>query len=609
MHVYTPGFSVHHIPSHRYAAAKALLGTAPSSPPSPSNANDASGKDNLKTTLTATPHHRRGRLPPLPLHLQVTHNIDTRKTKEGANATYSADSGSSSQLTHSMGASGRHVVWYTSAADREQLADELRAATGVYSCCGRITIAANGSLFSVGATQLAKDIAAARSLGLPAVHVIGVAASLEFNKSTAAALSAAAAEIAALTSASNATGVMVDYETSLFHIWGPARSRAVANGYAHWATELAAAVHSRQLTVGLDLAGDDGGSPIDMFDVFAANASTVDTLMLMSTYSDTFPSYKKEMVTRALTAGIPAAQLSVGLGTVSAAEPTRYPWNASALSAFIHFVVQQNVTALGIWRSDIDVYKGKIATAPYFLDALEMFLASPPSGSTSSSGNTVAINSASPPSGSTSSGTTVAINSNPASPPSGSTSSGATVAINSNPTDPDLVWLREYATMYQASARICGARNPYYQGCYYPPAADESRPQAYSMLYTRDFEYTMEFMHDVLDDVGWATAYNESLHILDGAQAPGGVADEPIFRAKILANLVLYYPPPPAAFGAAPNDNSAVFCQRVGKVYAGMVLLFFGGQVSSLRAVGIHNVAVVETMFSFSIPLRRSLSF
>ena len=50
----------------------------------------------------------------------------------------------------------RSVTWYTAAADTRQLADEQAVATGVYSCCGRIQLAANGSLSSAGVAELAK---------------------------------------------------------------------------------------------------------------------------------------------------------------------------------------------------------------------------------------------------------------------------------------------------------------------------------------------------------------------------------------------------------------------------------------------------------------------
>ena len=46
------------------------------------------------------------------------------------------------------------------------------------------------------------------------------------------------------------------------------------------ALQLAGKMHAAGKTVGLDLSGDCGGSPIDLYDVF--NSSRVDTLMLMA---------------------------------------------------------------------------------------------------------------------------------------------------------------------------------------------------------------------------------------------------------------------------------------------------------------------------------------
>lgn len=100
--------------------------------------------------------------------------------------------------------------------------------------------------------------------------------------------------------------------------------------------------------------------------------------MLMATYRDIHDGlkYEKVLVSRALASGIAADQLSVGLGSVSVAEPARYGWNASDLRVYIDWVVSLNITNIGVWRSDIDVYssKAKVATAPFFLAALQDFL-------------------------------------------------------------------------------------------------------------------------------------------------------------------------------------------------------------------------------------------
>ena len=63
---------------------------------------------------------------------------------------------------------------------------------------------------------------------------------------------------------------------------------------------------SNGCTVSWGYPTDDGGSPIDLFDVFAANATAVDTFMLMSTYGDRYPAYTRTMVTRAPAAAMAA---------------------------------------------------------------------------------------------------------------------------------------------------------------------------------------------------------------------------------------------------------------------------------------------------------------
>lgn len=90
----------------------------------------------------------------------------------------------------------------------------------------------------------------------------------------------------------------------------------------------------------------------------------------MATYGDHL-AYDKVLVRRALSDGIKASQLSVGLGSISAHDTKRYGWNASDLEEFIGFVVAQKITKLGVWRSDID-FSSK--TSPFFLSALGAFL-------------------------------------------------------------------------------------------------------------------------------------------------------------------------------------------------------------------------------------------
>ena len=56
-----------------------------------------------------------------------------------------------------------------------------------------------------------------------------------------------------------------------------------------------------------------------------ANASALDSLFVMATYSDIHDHlhYEKVLVARALQAGIAPSQMIVGLGSVSVASPSR----------------------------------------------------------------------------------------------------------------------------------------------------------------------------------------------------------------------------------------------------------------------------------------------
>ena len=278
-------------------------------------------------------------------------------------------------------ASTTNVFWYSAAGDSDQIADARPAATGFYACCNRIELDANYTVTSVGASALTSYVAAAG--GMPVVHTVSVDEHMLWGTASTSGSgptpSTAADAIAGLVVASNARGAMIDYEVpaAIFKTWSATKVRAVANGYASWATLLAEKLHALNATLGLDLAGDDGGSPIDLFDVFAQNASAVDDLFLMSTYRDLHDSlaYEKVLVTRALAAGIAPAKLGVGLGSVSAAFPTEFGWNASDLTAYLQWLAEKDIKSIGIWRSDIDVHAPSVArTAPFFLDALRAFL-------------------------------------------------------------------------------------------------------------------------------------------------------------------------------------------------------------------------------------------
>jgi hypothetical protein len=285
----------------------------------------------------------------------------------------------------------RSVYWYTSAGDATQVKDAASAATGHYMCCGTIKILANGTVQADSISQLASIVTAAG--GLPVQHTVSVDANVSWDNANAGTLTASctlvadvpltkfADDIVTLVVASNAAGVMIDYEvpTSLWKLWGKVKTRAVANKYAQWANRLAPKLNAEGRTLGLDLSGDCGGSPIDLFDVFAANATNVDQLMLMSTYRDIHDRlfYEKELVSRAIAAGIPRKRISVGIGSISTSDPVRYGWNQTDLQTYLQWVAGQGITMLGIWRSDIDVYKpSEVKTAPFFIEALQAFLAS-----------------------------------------------------------------------------------------------------------------------------------------------------------------------------------------------------------------------------------------
>jgi hypothetical protein len=123
-----------------------------------------------------------------------------------------------------------------------------------------------------------------------------------------------------------------------------------------------------------------------------------------------------------------------------------------------------------------------------------------------------------------------------------------------------------YATLYQQTALICN--DQYYDGCFFPPAADPARPSAYAMLWTRDFEYTLEFLYvDFFDQKSREAALNQTLYIMEHqAMVNCGNActsDQPMFQAKLIANLANF------------TRNSTLFCSNYEKLWAGLVSRFY----------------------------------
>jgi hypothetical protein len=238
-------------------------------------------------------------------------------------------------------------------------------------------IGQNGSLSSASVDALAQQVSLGR--GKPVVHTVRVADGMQWlNTSSAANANAALRALADLCEESGAVGLMVDFEPSGWKTWGRNKTRLVAQAYASWASSLADELHSRNnsnFTLGLDLAGDDGGSPIDLFDVFASEASAVDHLFLMGTYHGKDPTYARSLVSRALNAGIPPRQLSVGLGSTAEGGNNIYDWNNTSLALFVEWVEEQGVTRLGVWRSDLDANVSACChTEAWFVETLAEWL-------------------------------------------------------------------------------------------------------------------------------------------------------------------------------------------------------------------------------------------
>ena len=188
-------------------------------------------------------------------------------------------------------ATDRTISWYAAAQSNAQIIDAAQAATTLFSCCNQITVHSATNMTSVGIPQLSKNVQRARAVGnLSTVHVVTVDPLLKFNLNSSTFMKNITAQIVQWVSLSNASGVMVDWEPSAhtWKKWGVNGTRAVAAAYSSWTAALAIAMHkeghrkNKTLTVAVDLSGDCGGSPIDLFDIFATN-NNVDQFMLMAT--------------------------------------------------------------------------------------------------------------------------------------------------------------------------------------------------------------------------------------------------------------------------------------------------------------------------------------
>ena len=186
--------------------------------------------------------------------------------------------------------------------------------------------------------------------------------------------------------------------------------------------------------------------------------------------------------------------------------------------------------------------------------------------------------------------------------PSALPADSASSASSAGPADPDMAWFTEYATMYQAEARECSGcadcDPPPYDGCFFPPAADPGRPAAYSALWTRDFEYTMEYLYPLFDQTSRQAALDQTLYIMrnrkaGNCSAPGGVActnDEPMFQAKMVVNLANY------------TANRTLFCDHVDQLWFGLHSVYTSPQFKD----GLVWTAGMTSGYGFTDSIEKS---
>ncbi len=346
--------------------------------------------------------------------------------------------------TMDVGCTAPEVRWHVDAgAAREGVAQwaahasSLGAITGLYGCCDRFNIVANGSFFDGWpSTYPLSDWDFVHDLGLT-MHFVFKVDQLAFMNGTALLAIPDAVRTAVV---HNFTGYAMDYELTPA---GPPGSEAFKNE-SDAILEFVTLFAARLQAAGKELVVDMGGTAATTLSVGTSSqralaqrwaSSGVPTLMDMMTYYGTDLGFNQRWLTAAMNqGGIPAHMLSSGIGSSTTAGcgcgagsrhhqnrsccaptaccgPSQSPWaqkppigppscvgapcggcntlgtdlpcfnwTASSLRKYATFLAQHQINKIGIFMATIDRVdnpstEGNNATAPFFYEIMRDFIA------------------------------------------------------------------------------------------------------------------------------------------------------------------------------------------------------------------------------------------
>lgn len=312
----------------------------------------------------------------------------------------------------------------------------LGAISGLYGCCGRFRIAANGSFFDEWpeAKYPLSDWDFVHELDITMHFVFTVEQSALMNRTALLAIP----DAVRIAVAHNFTGYALDYETTPAGPPGSAAFALESDGLLAFATQFSAAL----VAAGKELVIDVGGTTAASLSTQTAGQCAlaarwgktgVSTLMEMGTYYGTDLGFNQRWLLASMAAGVPAHMLSSGIGSTTtagcgcgftaqpvdnrsccapgaccgpaqdpwAAKPPTgppvchgppcgdcrtlgtdlgcYNWTASSLRSYATFLARHNISQIGIFMATIDQVEdpgteGRNETSPFFYDVMRDFL-------------------------------------------------------------------------------------------------------------------------------------------------------------------------------------------------------------------------------------------
>lgn len=262
-------------------------------------------------------------------------------------------------------ATPRRVRWYVNAgrvSDNVAFATaNARALTGMYGCCGLLSVASDGSV------SRKLDIAASAAPILAKGLTYHAVADVDGKGIISGAAASGAKDVVRIAKEANLTGVIFDYE--------PAKNYTKAHEEAY-ATFLRSVKEEAgtDLEVGMDIAGWGILKDLPVYanaglDLYTSMTPTYDQKAALSSVGSAFVSSMISTLGSRAAAGVgsmPAAGHSGSCGQMP-----DYGWNADGLEKFLTQSGGKGLMTVDVWRCDIDNYG---ETAGWFVDELATYL-------------------------------------------------------------------------------------------------------------------------------------------------------------------------------------------------------------------------------------------